>query len=214
MRCKPEGRLALRPLPSMAATFGLWLIFSLGLAGCATVAAPPTPEAARTSPGRTVAGPATTGAAPAQSAKASLTATRQPDLTSLPHPRDESTAQPVDEALPPPDYRNSVYFGLASYAVGREAEAVLKRHAAKLNRNPRLVVTLVGHTDDLGSREYNDALCLKRARAVEKALLDLGVAPRQIRLAARYGYEKSPVRPCKTDACRKLLRKVELIYPN
>lgn len=164
-------------------------------------------------PGATVAGTATTGAAPTQSEKARRPAAKKLDPTSLRHSRDESTAQPVDEVLPPPDYQNSVYFGLASYAVGSEAEAVLKRHAEKLNRNPRLVVTLVGHTDDLGSREYNDALCLKRARAVEKALLDLGVAPRQIRLAARYGYEKSPVRPCKTDACRKLLRKVELLYP-
>ena len=66
--------------------------------------------------------------------------------------------------------------------------------------------------DDLGSKEYNDALCIRRADAVKQALLDLGVAPRQIRLSTRYGYEKAPPEPCPTEACRKRLRRVELRF--
>lgn len=124
----------------------------------------------------------------------------------------QNSDKPVDEVLPPLDLENSAYFSFGSYALDNAAMTVIKRHAMKLNADPRLVVTLIGYTDDLGSREYNNALCQQRALAVEQALQGLGVAAKQIRISSRYGYEKSPVEPCRTDACRKRLRKVELRY--
>lgn len=124
----------------------------------------------------------------------------------------ETPAKSADETLPTLDRQNSVYFALGSYALDRDAMAVIGRHAEKLNGDARLMVSLLGYTDDLGSREYNNALCLKRAQAVEKALQKLDVSPKQIRISTRYGYEKSLDKPCRTDACRKRLRKVELRY--
>ena len=190
----------------MAAARGIirWLLAScvcaLGLAACATLQ-PPASGKSHSASAETPAVPfAAKPARPRSDANAGGAGAAKDD------------AGPVNEVVPPLDYAHNVYFPLGSHALSGEAMIALKRHALRLNGNPRLVVTLIGHTDDLGSREYNDALCLKRAKAVEQALLGLNVSPRQIRIASRYGYEKSPAMPCRTEACRRALRRVELRY--
>ena len=190
----------------MAAARGIirWLLAScvcaLGLAACATLQ-PPASGKSHSASAETPAVPfAAKPARPRSDANAGGAGAAKDD------------AGPVNEVVPPLDYAHNVYFPLGSHALSGEAMTALKRHALRLNGNPRLVVTLIGHTDDLGSREYNDALCLKRAKAVEQALLGLNVSPRQIRIASRYGYEKSPAMPCRTEACRRALRRVELRY--
>ncbi|HUW37077.1 MAG TPA: OmpA family protein [Rhodocyclaceae bacterium] len=184
------------------------LALTLGLAGCAAWQPPAAPAAGRS--GAAVAG--TGGAVPVQAKSARQRIGAAQDGTGA--AADDAADGTIEEFVPPLDYAHNVYFPLGSHALGSEAMAALKRHARRLNGNARLVVTLIGHTDDLGSREYNDALCLKRAKAVEQALLELGVSPRQIRIASRYGYEKSPAKPCRTEACRRALRRVELRYPS
>ena len=192
----------------MAAARGIirWLlglcVCALGLAGCATLQ-PPAAGKSHSASAETPAVPfAAKPARPRSDATAGGTGTA----------KDDALSGPINEVVPPLDYAHNVYFPLGSHALSGEAMIALKRHARRLNGNPRLVVTLIGHTDDLGSREYNDALCLKRAKAVEQALLGLNVSPRQIRIASRYGYEKSPAMPCRTEACRRALRRVELRY--
>ncbi len=177
-------------------------VCALGLAGCATL---PPPAAGNSQ--SAVTGPAAVPFA-AKPARPRVGAAEGGIGTA----KDDAASGPINEVVPPLDYAHNVYFPLGSHALSSEAMTALKRHARRLNGNPRLVVTLIGHTDDLGSREYNDALCLKRAKAVEQALLGLDVSPRQIRIAPRYGYEKSPAKPCRTEACRRALRRVELRY--
>ena len=175
-------------------------VCALGLAGCASW-----PPAAAPAAGRNSAAGAGSSAFVPVPAKSVGQYSAAPATAA-------NDAGPIDEVVPPLEYAHNVYLPLGSHALDGAAMAALKGHARRLNGNARLVVTLIGHTDDLGSREYNDALCLKRAKAVEQALLALGVSPRQIRIASRYGYEKSPARPCRTEACRRTLRKVELRY--
>ena len=186
------------------------LALMLGLAGCATWPPPAAPAAGRS--GSASAGSSVLVPVPAKSVAQRSVAAK--DGAAPGTAANDAADGSVEEVVPPLDHAHNVYFSLGSHALGSEAMAALKRHARKLNGNTRLVVTLIGHTDDLGSREYNDALCLKRAKAVEQALLGLGVSPRQIHIAPRYGYEKSPAKPCRTEACRRALRKVELRYPN
>jgi len=193
---------------------GIWLV--LGLSACAggNLLAPPGAE--RSTPAKTVADPgAEHSPAPPPQASKLVGESRKAgeNANSTISAVAGNPGKPVDEFLPPIDRENSVYFSLGSFTLDSEAIALIRHHADRLNGNPRLVVTVVGYTDDLGSREYNNALCLKRAQAVEQALQGLGVASRQIRISSRYGYEKAPAKPCRTDACRKRLRKVELRYP-
>ncbi len=187
------------------------LILSLALAACANLSPPGAV---------TGSSPETNGVAPTPSLAAATApggkSRREQDTAAReaapPARAAREVSDPGKEALPPRDQLSSIYFSLGSYSFDRDAKAALKSHAARLMADPRLLVTLIGHTDDLGSKEYNDALCIRRADAVKQALLDLGVAPRQIRLSTRYGYEKAPPEPCPTEACRKRLRRVELRF--
>jgi peptidoglycan-associated lipoprotein len=129
----------------------------------------------------------------------------------LAEPGDREGGPP--QIVPPLDLENSIYFALGSIDIDDAGRTVIQRHAEKLKANRRVMVTLVGYTDHLGSREYNVALGQKRVTAVGQALLASGVSARQIRTRS-YGYEKAAPAPCSNEACRRHLRRVELRYLN
>ncbi|MGA0026873.1 MAG: OmpA family protein [Steroidobacteraceae bacterium] len=90
-----------------------------------------------------------------------------------------------------------VYFEFDSSAVGSQYSELIAAEARRLTANRDLAVRLEGHTDERGSREYNIALGERRAQAVRRALLLLGVSESQVqtvslgeeRLAAEGGTE-------------------------
>ncbi len=203
---RPCGLLTCRPV---------WMVTVVLLAACAA----PAPSSRQQGPPQTdqvgaiepsADSAKVSGATPADSAA--------PESARQMAPRDlpgrsiepERRQKPV---APRPDAADSVYFALGSVEIDDAGWAVVRRHAEKLKSNPRLRVTLFGHTDHLGSREYNVALGQKRVAAVEKALRASGVSGRQIRKNS-YGYEKATPSPCSSDECRKHLRRVELRYVN
>ncbi|EXI81053.1 MAG: Minor outer membrane protein Omp16 [Candidatus Accumulibacter appositus] len=105
---------------------------------------------------------------------------------------------------------NNIYFSLGGVTVNRQERAKLQQHASYLKENPEKSVTLIGYTDDLGSRNYNVAIAEQRVAAVRKLLRSYRVPGGQIR---RYsvGSEKTP-KACKTEQCRQKMRRVELRY--
>ena len=106
---------------------------------------------------------------------------------------------------------DNIYFQLRSTTVDEAGELKLRAHAERLKQNPKERVTLIGHMDDLGSRNYNLAITEERLMAVSKQLRAYGVPARQIR-RERAASEISPT-PCRNEACRALMRRVELKYP-
>lgn len=66
------------------------------------------------------------------------------------------------------------------------------RQAAFLNANPALTVTIEGHCDERGTREYNLALGERRATAARDFLLAQGVDAARIRTIS-YGKERPAV---------------------
>ncbi|HPT50444.1 MAG TPA: OmpA family protein [Accumulibacter sp.] len=107
--------------------------------------------------------------------------------------------------------KRTVYFEPGGTSVDYAAIEVLRENAQKLKEDPQLVVTLVGHTDNLGSAAYNLAVADRRIEAVSDRLRSLGVARNQIRRLP-LGSEDSSKLKCESDACRRLMRKVELVY--
>lgn len=103
---------------------------------------------------------------------------------------------------------NSIYFVSGSSIVDEESKEKLRRHAAVLKESPDSIVTLTGHTDDQGSRNYNLAIAEQRTLAVAQLLRSFGVEARQIR---RYsaGSEKMP-KACRSNDCRAKMRRVEI----
>ncbi len=85
----------------------------------------------------------------------------------------------------------------------------LRQFASVLNRYPRTVVQVVGHTDSRGSEESNLDLSRRRAQAVADELVAAGVA-RQ-RLSTRGLGEASPVNSNDTPEGRAQNRRVEVI---
>ena len=85
-----------------------------------------------------------------------------------------------------------VYFDFDSFVVRDDARTVIDVHAKRLSSNAALKMTVEGHTDERGSREYNLALGQKRAEAVVKSLTLLGARANQIEPVS-FGMERPAV---------------------
>jgi len=85
--------------------------------------------------------------------------------------------------------KRSVYFDYDSYTVKPEYRTVIENHAKYLVAHKDRKVVIQGNTDDRGGAEYNLALGQKRAEAVRKALVLLGVSDAQVE-AVSFGKEK------------------------
>jgi outer membrane protein OmpA-like peptidoglycan-associated protein len=69
----------------------------------------------------------------------------------------------------------TVLFEFDHFDLTTEAQAILDDYAAYLNNNPGLTVRMDGHTDSIGTDEYNETLGQNRADAVETYLIGQGV---------------------------------------
>jgi len=82
-----------------------------------------------------------------------------------------------------------VFFGYDSSDLGAEARAALEQQAAWLKKYGAVRVTLEGHCDERGTREYNLALGERRANAVKDYLVALGINPSRVNTIS-YGKER------------------------
>ena len=85
-----------------------------------------------------------------------------------------------------------VYFDFDSFVVRDDARTVIDVHAKRLSSNGALKMTVEGHTDERGSREYNLALGQKRAEAVVRSLTLLGARANQLEPVS-FGMERPAV---------------------
>ncbi len=103
-----------------------------------------------------------------------------------------------------------LYFDFDSSEIKAEYRPVIEAHASYLAAHPDTIVTLEGHTDERGSREYNLALGERRANAVRRQLVLLGASAGQIRVVS-YGEER-PVAEGHDEEAWALNRRVEIRY--
>jgi peptidoglycan-associated lipoprotein len=82
-----------------------------------------------------------------------------------------------------------VFFDFDSVVLSPEATGVLDQQAAWLQQYAGVIVTVEGHADERGTREYNLALGDRRANAVKNYLLALGISPARL-LTISYGEER------------------------
>ena len=103
-----------------------------------------------------------------------------------------------------------VHFDLDSSDLAQSDFAVLNAHANYLAQNGAAHVTLTGHTDERGTREYNMALGERRAKSVQTYLVTNGAHADQIDVVS-YGKEK-PVNEGHDEAAWSENRRVEIGY--
>lgn len=105
---------------------------------------------------------------------------------------------------------DTVFFPFDSFALDGQAQETLDRQAALLMRNASVAVTVEGHTDERGTREYNLALGERRATAVKDYLVAFGINPGRIRTIS-YGEERPAVVGSNEAAWAKNRRAVTVV---
>jgi peptidoglycan-associated lipoprotein len=85
--------------------------------------------------------------------------------------------------------QNVIYFDTDQYNVDSADAAALQTQAAYLSQYPQISITIEGHADERGTREYNLALGERRANAAKNYLVGLGIAASRISVIS-YGKER------------------------
>ena len=139
------------------------------------------------------------------------TASNLPDAKQPTAPAPVNAPTAADAGMAgPANAAKVIYFDYDSYIVKPEFQAVIEAHAQFLKTSQRAKVSLEGHTDERGSREYNLALGQKRADAVRQSLTLLGVSAAQIE-SVSFGEEKPAVAGSDEAAYAKN-RRAEFFY--
>lgn len=103
----------------------------------------------------------------------------------------------------------TIYFEFDSFAIRPEYQAIIETNARNLKANKNQRISIEGHTDERGGREYNLALGQKRADAVRKALSLLGVADAQME-SVSFGKEK-PAATGESEMAMEKNRRAEIV---
>ncbi|MEZ5856478.1 MAG: peptidoglycan-associated lipoprotein Pal [Hyphomicrobiaceae bacterium] len=102
-----------------------------------------------------------------------------------------------------------VYFSTDSTDLTPEAQQTLSGQARWLQQYARYTITIEGHADERGTREYNIGLGAKRAEAVKRHLIRQGVSGARIRTIS-YGKER-PVAVCNDISCWSQNRRAQTV---
>ena len=122
----------------------------------------------------------------------------------LPPPPPSTTSTPAPTPAPTPtgprvgsqahfenavNGQNVIYFDTDRFNIDSEDSARLQTQAQYLARYPQVSITIEGHADERGTREYNLALGERRANAAKNFLVSLGVDAGRIATVS-YGKER------------------------
>lgn len=102
---------------------------------------------------------------------------------------DTEGVSPLNERFKREVTSDTVHFALDQYDLDPEARSILDSQARWLVANPNTRITIEGHCDERGTREYNLALGDRRANAAKNYLAARGVSPSRITTVS-YGKER------------------------
>ena len=105
-----------------------------------------------------------------------------------------------------------VHFQVDSSSLTGEAQSILRNQARWLNQYGQYAVTVEGHADERGTREYNLALGARRATAVKTFLAQNGVNAGRIKTIS-YGKER-PIATCDDISCWSQNRRAQTALNN
>jgi len=103
-----------------------------------------------------------------------------------------------------------VFFDFDKYDLSSDARNTLQKQAVWLRRYPNVTITVEGHCDERGTREYNLALGERRANSVKDYLRALGVDLSRVKTIS-YGKERPVALGSNEDAWKQNRRAVTVI---
>ncbi|MDN3511869.1 MAG: OmpA family protein [Candidatus Jettenia sp.] len=102
-----------------------------------------------------------------------------------------------------------ITFEYKKWDIKEEFNSNLSNIVDILRKNPNMHIRIEGHTDNIGSMEYNIDLSQKRAQAVKNYLIDKGINESRVSIVG-FGYKK-PIAPNDTEEGRALNRRAEIV---
>ncbi len=137
--------------------------------------------------------------------------------TTAPAPTTGETTAPVSSSAVPgsaADFQQQagdrVYFAYDSYELDEASRGTLSKQATWLQRYGQVRITVEGHADERGTREYNLALGDRRANAVKNFLAAQGVGSARISTIS-YGKERPEVQGSDEESFAQNRRGVTVI---
>lgn len=104
------------------------------------------------------------------------------------------------------------YFDFNSHILKQSDSLPLLAHTRKLLQEPKLTVSISGHTDEKGSKKYNLNLGLSRAQAIADQLYSNGISLSRINMIS-YADQVPAINAAGSDAdIAKLNRRAEIVY--
>jgi len=94
---------------------------------------------------------------------------------------------------------DTILFAVNEATISPAAKQILDAQVAWLNKYPDRTITIEGHADEQGTREYNLALGARRAAAVQNYMVSAGLLATRLSIIS-YGKER-PLAVCSTEAC-------------
>lgn len=150
------------------------------------------------------------GAVAGSAVGALLCADRTPEPVAEPEPMPEPEPEPAPVTeFEPVTLDSEVTFAFDSEEIRPGAHQTLDQVATTLRENPNLRVRIEGHTDSVGSAQYNEGLSQRRADSVRDFLASRGIA--ENRMTTRGFGEERPVATNETDEGRAQNRRVEIL---
>ena len=132
-------------------------------------------------------------------ALSACSSTPEPEAPTVTAPQPTSSIKPGSAD----DFRvnvgDTVFFDVDQHTVRTDAQAVLQKQAAWLQKYPTVKLMIEGHCDERGTREFNLALGDRRAYAVKEYLVSLGVDGARLQ-SKSYGKER-PVCAESDESC-------------
>mgnify|MGYP000215212026 CR=1 FL=1 len=104
---------------------------------------------------------------------------------------------------------NNIFFEFAKYDLLEDSYSELNRVYDFMLKNPNIKIKIAGHTDNVGSKTFNQNLSEKRAKAVADYLISKGIDKKRIQTIG-YGMDK-PIASNETEEGRQQNRRVEFI---
>ena len=111
-------------------------------------------------------------------------------------------------ALPSRPASYIVYFLKGEDELTAESKKAIEEMFAELAKRPAAEISVIGHTDTVGSIQFNDKLSLQRAERVRQLLMARGIVPGSISIAGRG--EREPLIPTQDEVQEPKNRRVEI----
>lgn len=103
-----------------------------------------------------------------------------------------------DDMLPLPDGfkldLKSIYFDFSKSYIRSDQKSTMEGNIELIKANPDMIIKVIGHTDKVGSKEFNQALSTKRAKSAVDYLVSKGVSKDQIVAVLAVGEDEAGTR--------------------